>query len=108
VDRTVNASDPRGPEASLRSLRPGESATLHLGLTAPKRTGRVYIAVCANPVKSERLTSNNCSSAVLVTVSEPTAAPPTKPTTRPPSGSWAIPGGAQIAPSPPKWYRPQK
>jgi hypothetical protein len=44
VDRTVNASDPRGPEASLRSLRPGESATLHLGLTAPKRTGRVYPA----------------------------------------------------------------
>jgi hypothetical protein len=108
LDRTVSASDPRGSWVSVRSLRAGESATLHLTLTAPKQPGRVYLAVCAEPAKSERHTSNNCSEAIPVTIVSRTRATPKGGTTPGPVEYKVIPEGRGLQQEFPEIRPPKK
>ena len=79
TDSTVSASDTSAGTDSVFRLDASESGDESISLTAPSTPGTYYYGACVDSVSSESDTTNNCSSAVTVTVST-TTSPPDAPT----------------------------
>ena len=71
ADDVISASDPRVGTEALAGLAPSRSVDGSVTLTAPADAGTYYYGACVDAVAEESDTSNNCSSAVRVTVAEP-------------------------------------
>ena len=75
TDATISSSDTEvGTDAVGRLAASGTSAESIL-LTAPASAGTYYFGACVDAVSGESSTTNNCSSSVTVTVTEPESQP---------------------------------
>ena len=78
TDGTITTSDASDASAPVGELAAGAtSSESMIILTAPSTAGTYYYGACVDAVPDESDTTNNCSSSVQVTVSEPGA--PTAP-----------------------------
>ena len=78
TDGTITTSDASDAVAAVGELAAGAtSSESMIILTAPSTAGTYYYGACVDAVPDESDTTNNCSSSVQVTVSEP--GPPTGP-----------------------------
>ena len=73
ADSTITTSDTAVGTDSVSGLSAGGSGDESIDLTAPDTPGTYYYGACVDSVSGESDTSNNCSSAVAVTVSAATA-----------------------------------
>ena len=74
-DATISSADtPAGTDVVI-ALSAGGSSGQSIGLTAPGDAGMYYYGACIDSVAGESDTTNNCSSSVAVTVSEPPGQP---------------------------------
>ena len=84
TDATITRSDTSvGTDAIGELTDSGATSPESISLTAPSTADTYYYGACVDAVTGESDTTNNCSSAVSVTVSAPsaaTAAPPPPPT----------------------------
>ena len=71
TDATVTTSDTQVDTDDVPSLAPSATSTQSVSLTAPSTPGTYYYGACVDAVTDESPTTNNCSSSVRVTVSEP-------------------------------------
>ena len=71
TDATVTTSDTEVGTDDVPSLAPAATSTQSVSLTAPSAPGAYYYRACVDAVTDESPTTNNCSSSVQVTVSEP-------------------------------------
>ena len=71
TDTTVTTSDTEVGTDDLPSLAPSATSSQSVSLTAPTMAGTYYYGACVDAVEGESDTTNNCSSSVQVTVSEP-------------------------------------
>ena len=69
TDETITTSDTEVETSSVFSLDPSETDDERAYLNAPSSEGTYYYGACVDAVSGESDTSNNCSSAVTVTVS---------------------------------------
>ena len=71
----IATSDTEVGAAGVPALAAGGVETRSLELTAPPTAGTYHYGACVDAVPEESATANNCSSAVTVTVREPTLRP---------------------------------
>ena len=71
TDSTITTSDTEEGSQTVSALAAAGSSSFDHGLTAPSEAGTYYYGVCVDSVTDESDTTNNCSSSVTVTVSEP-------------------------------------
>ena len=71
TDSTISSSDTPAGTDSVSSLGAGASSAQSIRLTAPATTGTYYYGACVGTVSGESATTNNCSTAVTVTVTAP-------------------------------------
>ena len=70
-DDTVTTSDTEVGTYSIGALPAAATSSGSIRLTAPAAPDTYYYGACVDPVAGESDTTNNCSSSVAVTVSEP-------------------------------------
>ena len=70
TDATITTSDTEVGTAEVPALAPSGTSTQSLSLNAPSTPGTYYYGACVDTVTDESDTTNNCSSAVQVTVAE--------------------------------------
>ena len=70
TDATISTGDTEVGTDAVSALAAAGISDESIGLTAPSTAGTYYYGACVDPVTGESDTGNNCSSAVLVTVSE--------------------------------------
>ena len=68
TDSHISSSDTEVDTDSVISLDPNESGEEWDSLTAPNTPGTYYYGVCVDSVTDESNTSNNCSTAIRITV----------------------------------------
>ena len=68
TDSTITTGDTEVGTDSVFRLDASESGAESISLTAPSTPGTYYYGACVGPVSDESDTTNNCSSAVTVTV----------------------------------------
>ena len=73
TDGTITTSDTEVGTDAVGGLAAGATSSESISLTAPSAAGTYYYGACVDAVAGESDTTNNCSSAVSVTVS---ASPP--------------------------------
>ena len=71
TDSTITTSDTEEGGQTVSALAAAGTSSFDHGLTAPSEAGTYYYGVCVDSVTGESDTTNNCSSSVQVTVSEP-------------------------------------
>ena len=71
TDSTITTSDTEEGGQTVSALAAAGTSSFDHGLTAPSEAGTYYYGVCVDSVTDESDTTNNCSSSVAVTVSEP-------------------------------------
>ena len=71
TDATITTSDTEVRTDAVAGLGAGEGSSQSLDLTVPATSGTYYYGACVDAVTDESDTTNNCSSAVTVTVPEP-------------------------------------
>ena len=71
TDSTITTSDTEEGSQTVNALAAAGSSSFDHGLTAPSEAGTYYYGVCVDSVTHESDTTNNCSSSVAVTVSDP-------------------------------------
>ena len=71
TDATISGTDTQVDTDALGSLAASRTFRRSIGLTAPASGGTYYYGACVDAVTGEISTSNNCSSAVTVTVRAP-------------------------------------
>ena len=76
TDGTITTSDTSVGTDAVGGLSAGATSPESISLTAPSSAGTSYYGACVDTVTGESDTSNNCSSAVSVTVSAPPPPPP--------------------------------
>ena len=70
-DATISTSDTEVGTDAVSGLSASNTSVESVSLTAPSSAGTYYYGACVESVSGETNTSNNCSSAVTVTVSLP-------------------------------------
>ena len=75
TDSTITTSDTSVGTDAVGTLAASGSSSESIGLTASASAGTYYYGACVDTVSGESDTTNNCSSSVQVTVSEPPAGP---------------------------------
>ena len=73
TDATISASDTEVGTDAVETLAAAGTSAESIDLTAPSTAGTYYYGACVDAVADESDTTNNCSSSVQVTVSEPAA-----------------------------------
>ena len=73
TDRVISTADTQLGSANRNPLAPNATLRRYLNVTAPTTPGTYYYGVCVDSVTNESNTDNNCSAAVSVTVTAPTA-----------------------------------
>ena len=68
TDATITTGDTQVGTDAVGALSPAGTSDESIGLTAPASAGTYYYGACVESVTGESNTSNNCSSAVTVTV----------------------------------------
>ena len=71
TDATISGTDTQVGTDAVGSLAASGTSDESIGLTAPASVGTYYYGACVDAVTGESDTSNNCSSAVTVTVGAP-------------------------------------
>ena len=71
TDSTITSSDTAQGSESVGTLAAAGTSDHDGGMTAPSEAGTYYYGACVDSVTDESDTTNNCSSSVRVTVSEP-------------------------------------
>ena len=71
ADATISGTDTEVGTDAVGSLAASGTSDESIGLTAPASVGTYYYGACVDAVTGESDTSNNCSSAVTVTVVAP-------------------------------------
>ena len=71
TDSTITTSDTEEGGQTVSALAAAGTSSFDHGLTAPSEAGTYYYGVCVDSVTNESDTTDNCSSSVQVTVSEP-------------------------------------
>ena len=79
TDGTITTSDTSVGTDAVGGLSAGATSPESISLTAPSSAGTSYYGACVDTVTGESDTTNNCSSAVSVTVSAPPPPPPAGP-----------------------------
>ena len=79
TDSTITTSDTSVGTHGVGRLAASGSSSESIGLTAPSTAGTYYYGACVDAVSGESDTTNNCSTSVQVTVSEPPAGPDLNP-----------------------------
>ena len=80
INNRITTGDTEVDTDAVRALSASGTSAESIGLTAPSSPGTYYYGVCVDAVTGESDTSNNCSSAVTVTVGVPPPEP-ARPTT---------------------------
>ena len=75
ADATISTTDAQVETDAVDALAASGSSAESIALTAPTTAGSYHYGACVDAVPDESATSNNCSSAVTVTVREPTLRP---------------------------------
>ena len=75
TDATITTSDTSVGTDAVAGLAALGSSAESISLTAPSTAGTYYYGACVDAVTGESDTTNNCSSSVTVTVSEPQTSP---------------------------------
>ena len=75
TDATITTSDTQVGTDAVAALAAGATSAESLTLNAPTASGTHYYGACADAVAEETSTSNNCSAAVAVKVTEPPPRP---------------------------------
>lgn len=70
-DSTITTSDTNVGNDAIPSLAAAASSPQTISLTAPATAGIYYYGACVTEVSGESSTSNNCSTAVAITVTTP-------------------------------------
>ena len=73
ADATITISDAQVGTDAVDGLAASGTSAESIALTAPATSGTYYYGACVDAVQGESDTTNNCSAAVEVEVSEPTA-----------------------------------
>ena len=76
-DATITTSDTEVGTDEVATLAASGSSSESVDVTAPATAGTYYYGACVDAVTDESDITNNCSSSVQVTVSEPVVAAPT-------------------------------
>ena len=71
TDATISGTDTQVGTDAVGSLAASGTSDESIGLTAPASVGTYYYGACVDAVTGESDTSNNCSSAVTVTIRAP-------------------------------------
>ena len=71
TDSTITTSDTAQGSESVAALAAAGTSDHYGGMTAPSEAGTYYYGACVDSVTGESDTTDNCSSSVTVTVSEP-------------------------------------
>ena len=79
TDATITTSDTSVGTDAVSGLAASVSGSESIDLTAPATAGTYYYGACVDAVADESDTTNNCSSSVDVTVSEPGSQTQTQP-----------------------------
>ena len=79
TDAAITSADTSVGTDAVGGLSAGATSPESISLTAPATAGTYYYGACVDAVTGESDTTNNCSSAVSVTVSPPPPPPPTGP-----------------------------
>ena len=79
TDATITSSDTEEGTDAVGELSAGATSPESISLTAPSAAGTYYYGACVDAVTDESDATNNCSSAVSVTVSAPPPPPQTNP-----------------------------
>ena len=72
TDATITTSDTSVGADAVAALSAGGSSNESISLTAPSTARTYYYGACVDSVSGESDTTNNCSTSVQVTVSDPT------------------------------------
>ena len=80
INNRITTGDTEVDTDAVSALSASGTSAESIGLTAPSSPGTYYYGVCVDAVTGESDTSNNCSSAVTVTVGVPPPEP-ARPTT---------------------------
>ncbi len=75
ADASITAGDAEAGTDAVAELAAGATSAESLTLNAPTAPGTYYYGACADAVAEETNTSNNCSAAVAVKVTEPPRQP---------------------------------
>ena len=75
ADAAITTSDTQVGTDAVAALAAGATSAESLTVNAPTAAGEYYYGACADAVAEETKTSNNCSAAVLVKVTEPPRRP---------------------------------
>ena len=75
ADATITAADAEVGTDAVAELAAGATSAESLTVNAPTAPGTYYYGACADAVAEETKTSNNCSAAVAVKVTEPPRRP---------------------------------
>ena len=73
ADATITTTDTQVGTDAVDGLAASGTSAESIALTAPATSGTYYYGACVDAVQGESDTTNNCSAAVEVEVSEPTA-----------------------------------
>ena len=76
TDATISTADVEVGSSEVNGLAVSGASNESLGLNAPLDAGTYYYGACVDSVSEESDTANNCSSAVVVTVSAPSGSRP--------------------------------
>ena len=71
ADATISSSDTQVGTDAVGALAAGGTSDESVALTAPSTAGTYYYGACVDVVTGESSTTDNCSSSVTVTVTEP-------------------------------------
>jgi hypothetical protein len=98
TDAAITRSDTEEGAAAIPGLNAGKTNSRSIALAAPASPGIWYYGACVDEVTSESDTTNNCSTAVMVTVRSPVHIPdprvdlvvgsPTVSDSSPAAGGW--------------------
>ena len=80
TDAAITSADTSVGTDAVGGLSAGATSPESISLTAPSSAGTYYYGACVDEVTDESDATNNCSSAVSVTVSPPPPPPPPPPT----------------------------
>ena len=70
TDSTISSSDTEVGTDEVSRIRPSQSSSESINLTAPATGGTYYYGACVDSVTGESDTTNNCSGSVAVTVTQ--------------------------------------
>ena len=71
TDSTISTADSEVATDSVSAIAPSATSAESTSLTAPSTPGTSYYGACVDSVSNESGTTNNCSAAVMVTVTAP-------------------------------------